>query len=114
MKVKHLSITAFFLSALTSYGQVSEDFNKASLSSGSLACWESEYTSQFFTTARVAAGAALSADSRLTLNTATSITGSASLRVNESITVPVSRGATSTETLPVRPWAWMEILFLLK
>lgn len=98
MKVKHLS-AAFFLSALTSYAQVSEDFNKASLSSGSLACWESEYTSQFFTTARVAAGAALSADSRLTLNTATSITGSASLRVNESITVPVSRGATSTETI---------------
>lgn len=70
MKIKHLPVAVFLLSALTSHEQVSEDFNKATLSSGSLACWESEYESQIFTTARIAAGTALSADSRLLLNTA--------------------------------------------
>lgn len=99
MKISHLPLLGLILSSLHVNAQVSENFDKTTLSSGSLACWGSEYTSEFFTTARVAAASSLSSDSRLSLNTASPITGTASLRLTESITVPVYRGASSTETI---------------
>lgn len=101
MKTKILLAVSLFISSIVAHAQVSENFDKTSLSSGSLNCWESEYDSRFFTTSRVAAIYAqpLSSESRLSLNTTNPITGSASLKVTESINVPVYQGAESKNTL---------------
>jgi len=101
MKVKLLLIASLFTTAFTANAQVTENFDKTNLSEASLACWQSEYSSQYFGTARVAAPTAqsLGSNSRLSLNTGSSISGSASLRVEESIEIPVWTGANSTQTL---------------
>jgi hypothetical protein len=100
MKMKYFySAILLFLTVKVS-AQVSEDFNKATLSTGTLACWESAFERQAFTSARVAAPTPqpLNMDTRLALVTTAPIAGSASLRVTESLVVPIYQGAASTET----------------
>jgi hypothetical protein len=101
MKIKHLLSAGLLLSALSINAQVSENFDKADLSTGTLSCWQSEYTSRIITTSRTAAPTAqsLDSDTRLSLNTTSPITGSGSLRAEETININVWQGAESKETL---------------
>ena len=98
---RHLFTIALLFSTIIAHSQVSENFDKATLSSGSLNCWESTYDSQTFGSARVAAPTTqpFGMDSRLSLETTSPIAGSASLKVTESLVVPINKSAISTETL---------------
>lgn len=101
MKIKLLSSFALLCCSINAYAQNSEDFDKVSLSTGNLACWESTYEQQIFTTARRAAATSqpISADSHLSLETTTPMNGSGSLRVQENISVPIFNSFFSSETL---------------